>query len=62
MAEQEQAMMKPLGELFDEISVRNLKNCGVEGLIPIEISVAELVAIAKSKGYFVDGVFLFHPI
>ena len=56
MAEQEQVVIRPLEEVFSETTVQNLKNSGVNGVIPIGISTAELRAIAGSRGYEMDGV------
>lgn len=49
-------MLVPLEAVFDHRSVENLKEAGVNGVIPLEISIEELMTIAKSKGFETDGV------
>ena len=50
MQEAEQ-LVTPLEKVFNRISVKNLRNDGVSGAIPIELSKKDLVNIAESKGY-----------
>lgn len=60
MSEREQVIVRPLEEVFDQRSVENLKRHGVKGVIPIEVSIDELMRIAEGKGYEADGVDI-HP-
>ncbi|MBI2012802.1 hypothetical protein HYW39_01175, partial [Candidatus Curtissbacteria bacterium] len=44
-------LIRPLEEIFDKVTVQNLKNLGVKGLIPLELSIEELMDIAEKRGY-----------
>lgn len=55
MKEAEQ-LIRPLEEVFDSLSCRNLRSNGVNGVIPIEILIGDLISIAKEKWFDVDGV------
>lgn len=55
MQESEQ-MIRPLEEIFDRISADNLRNYGVKGVIPIELSIQEIMSIAQSKGHETHSV------
>jgi flavin-dependent dehydrogenase len=54
MRESEQLLV-PLEEVFDPKSVENLKGHGVKGVVPIELPIEELMVIAESRVYEVDG-------
>lgn len=52
----EHAIVRPLEDVFNRTSVQNLKDCGVNGVIPIEVSFDELMTLAENKGYKTGGI------
>ncbi len=53
MQEAEQSIV-PLEEVFNRVSVQNLRSQGVKGAILIELPIDELISMAQSKGYEAD--------
>lgn len=51
IAEHEQPIVRPLEEVFNKLTVENLSACGITGVIPIEMSIVDLMLIAESRGY-----------
>lgn len=45
-----------LDEVFNQVTIQNLQNIGVEGVIPIQLPIKELLAVAKARGYEIGGV------
>jgi len=56
MVESERVIIRPLEEVFDRRSIENLRANGVCAVIPIEVSIEDLMRIAKSKGYEANEV------
>lgn len=53
MRQEAKQMIRPLGDVFNRVSVENLRNEGVKGVIPIGMSKEDLISRAKIKGYLV---------
>jgi len=48
-------LIRPLEEVFNRLDIKNLSSQGVIGVIPVEVSTEDLISIAKSEGYEVEG-------